>query len=594
MNNTKKLAMVVPMVVMAALLIALVAMPAGAITQMPAQPPESEVLNSPAIPEIISYQGYLTDSDGNPMNGVLTMSFSIYDTETGGTPLWTEAQDVVCSDGLFNVLLGHITPLSSAFFEDSPRYLGVSATGEELTPRQQLASVPYAFQAENAETIDGMDSAEFVAVAGDTMTGTLNLPADGLVAGTDQLVLTDGKVGIGTTSPAYKLDVQGTIRGIHSNGHYGVLGTTYFGVFGAHSSGNTGQIGTYKAGVYGEHISGNNGQLGTADGGVYGEGSTGVYGTGATGVYGSGTTGVYGKHFFTSNYGQLGTNDEGVYGYYNNGNYGKLGTVDEGVYGYNNNGHFGQLGTANAGVYGEHSTSGDYGKLGTEGYGVLGVSTSGWGVYGYSSEELGVYGFSIDRIGVYGQGGSTGVWGEGEVCDFYAGGPGTNYAPFTGAHEVKLAAGFPEDIRPGLIVSVTGENQIRTDEGEISYSSTLPTVRLSDKPGDKTVFGVLISDSPLPEDHWYEASEGERFGIVNALGEGRVWVSNINGDIEAGDYITTSAIAGYGQKQDDDLLHFYTLGKAIETVDWSQVTETVDFDGQTYKIYPIAVVYISG
>ena len=72
----------------------------------------------------------------------------------------------------------------------------------------------------------------------------------------------------------------------------------------------------------------------------------------------------------------------------------------------------------------------------------------------------------------------------------------------------------------------------------------------------------LVSEGPLVEDHWYNAQEGERFGVVNALAEGRVLVTNVNGQIEAGDYITTSSVPGYGQKQDDDLLHSYTLGKA--------------------------------
>jgi len=44
---------------------------------------------------------------------------------------------------------------------------------------------------------------------GDTMTGTLNLPANGLVVGTDQLVVSGGNVGIGTTNPNYKLEVSG-------------------------------------------------------------------------------------------------------------------------------------------------------------------------------------------------------------------------------------------------------------------------------------------------------------------------------------------------------------------------------------------------
>ena len=111
---------------------------------------------------------------------------------------------------------------------------------------------------------------------------------------------------------------------------------------------------------------------------------------------------------------------------------------------------------------------------------------------------------------------------------------------------------------------------------------------------DKAVLGVLVSEGTLREDHWYQAQEGERFGVVNAIGEGRVLVTNVNGTIEVGDYITTSSIPGYGQKQDDDLLHSYTLGKAIETVDWESVTETVEHDGLLYKVYLIAVVYTSG
>jgi hypothetical protein len=190
---------------------------------------------------------------------------------------------------------------------------------------------------------------------------------------------------------------------------------------------------------------------------------------------------------------------------------------------------------------------------------------------------------------------STGVRGRGEQYDFYASGPGTNYGPFTGAHEVRFAQDFPEDIRLGMIVSVTGRAEKRKKEDdETSLSSTLPTVTPTQKVRDKAVLGVLVSEGPLDKDHWYESRDGERFGVVNALGEGRVWVSNRNGDIEAGDYITTSSIPGYGQKQDDDLLHSYTLGKAIETVDWDSVTETVDSNGETYKVYLIAVVYTSG
>jgi len=218
----------------------------------------------------------------------------------------------------------------------------------------------------------------------------------------------------------------------------------------------------------------------------------------------------------------------------------------------------------------------------------LEVIADGLAIHGKSEDASGVWGSSTNYIGVY---------GSGKTFDFYAGGAGTNYGPFTGAHEVKLSDSFSENIIPGMIVSVTGETHIRkTDEGRISFSSTLPTVQLSNVPNDNKVLGVIIAESSLDKGHWYvnESDENDRFGIVNALGDGRVLVTNINGDVEAGDYITTSTIGGYGQKQDDDLLHSYTLGKAIETVDWATVTEIIEHSGHMYKAYPIGVVYTSG
>ena len=45
------------------------------------------------------------------------------------------------------------------------------------------------------------------------------------------------------------------------------------------------------------------------------------------------------------------------------------------------------------------------------------------------------------------------------------------------------------------------------------------------------------------------------------MGEGAIWVINKNGPLESGDYITTCDISGYGVKQDDDILHNYSVAK---------------------------------
>ena len=53
------------------------------------------------------------------------------------------------------------------------------------------------------------DISASVKKSGDTMTGTLNLSSNGLVVGTNQLIVSGGNVGIGTTSPLAKLSVSG-------------------------------------------------------------------------------------------------------------------------------------------------------------------------------------------------------------------------------------------------------------------------------------------------------------------------------------------------------------------------------------------------
>jgi len=229
----------------------------------------------------------------------------------------------------------------------------------------------------------------------------------------------------------------------------------------------------------------------------------------------------------------------------------------------------------------------------TDGAADQGISVWGsrYGVVGYGPSCCG-------GIGVHGNG-WRGVEGNGTQYDFYATGGGVNYGPFTGGHEVKLSNVMPAAIEPGLIVSFVGETQIRKDESSISISSTLPTVRLADKKNDSKVFGAFVAETPLPQDHWYiqqnpDRISQERFGTVNALGEGRVWVTDIYGNIDAGDYVTTSEIPGYGGKQSDDLLHNYTFGKVTESINWDTITGTIEHNGKIYKKYLIGVVYVSG
>jgi hypothetical protein len=101
----------------------------------------------------ISYQGRLADSAGNPLTDKYNMEFRIYDVPTGGTPLWTEmwtgANAVDVSDGLFNVMLGSIDGTLALSIENHDElYLGITVgTDSEMVPRVQLGSVPFSMQA---------------------------------------------------------------------------------------------------------------------------------------------------------------------------------------------------------------------------------------------------------------------------------------------------------------------------------------------------------------------------------------------------------------------------------------------------------------
>lgn len=102
---------------------------------------------SAAIPQTINYQGFLTDNAGTPINGTVTIVFSLYDAPTGGTRLWTDSNSVNAVNGLVNHNLG---PINLAF--DSQIYIGIAVGSDpEMSPRQALTSVPYAYHAKTVE-----------------------------------------------------------------------------------------------------------------------------------------------------------------------------------------------------------------------------------------------------------------------------------------------------------------------------------------------------------------------------------------------------------------------------------------------------------
>jgi hypothetical protein len=104
------------------------------------------------------------------------------------------------------------------------------------------------------------------------------------------------------------------------------------------------------------------------------------------------------------------------------------------------------------------------------------------------------------------------------------------------------------------------EWRILQDKEGIAIEDALPKIELSRKRKDKRVFGVL-------GDKRRTNNRAERL-IVNSVGEGAIWVCNSNGNIENGDYITSSDYLGYGEKQDEIFLCNYTVAKATMDCDF--------------------------
>jgi hypothetical protein len=123
-----------------------------------------------------------------------------------------------------------------------------------------------------------------------------------------------------------------------------------------------------------------------------------------------------------------------------------------------------------------------------------------------------------------------------------------------------------------------------TGKRAITINEAIPLVSLSNVAYDKTCFGVISgAEDPNGNREYqqgvlvsvYEKQVGDTRAHVNSLGEGSIWVCDINGNLESGDYITTSNVIGYGMKQDDDILHNYTVAKITMDCDFNPPTQPI-------------------
>ncbi len=158
-----------------------------------------------AVPALINYQGKLLDGAGKTVpNGNYEIEFRIWSAGTGGSLIWGRSFPVNVMDGVFNVVLGdsgsalngttQVAEIRQAF-KDRERYLGITITKDntgapvanpqEIVPRQQFLSAPFALTAKDASSLGGVAPAEYARVGAnstltaDTVTVRTNLNVTG-------------------------------------------------------------------------------------------------------------------------------------------------------------------------------------------------------------------------------------------------------------------------------------------------------------------------------------------------------------------------------------------------------------------------------
>lgn len=108
----------------------------------------------------LNFQGRIKKADdGSAVTKTMTMTFRIYDQETGGTVLWFENDNAVkVENGFFNVYLGASSDLNLDFSQE--KWLEVVLGNGDILSRTRISANPYSFQAGLANTskdvVDGV------------------------------------------------------------------------------------------------------------------------------------------------------------------------------------------------------------------------------------------------------------------------------------------------------------------------------------------------------------------------------------------------------------------------------------------------------
>ncbi len=124
--------------------------------------PQGEAGTTAITPGAIPIQGQLTDSSGNPLaDGDYSVTFRLYTSESGGTPICSDNNTVTVQDGLFSSYMDYC-------YDDlygQKVWLAIEVEGDgEMTPRQPIYAVPYALGLRPGAVISDSSSSEILTV----------------------------------------------------------------------------------------------------------------------------------------------------------------------------------------------------------------------------------------------------------------------------------------------------------------------------------------------------------------------------------------------------------------------------------------------
>ena len=147
-------------------------------------------------PRFIPFSSVLNSTETGPID----VAVSIFDTNIGGTELWTETHSqITVQNNRLNLMIGSVenAGVPPGIFESSdPLYLEIRINNVPLLPRAEMGSVGHAIVADGIMSEGVIDA----------------LSEEGL------------KVGIGIPNPVANLEVQGSARSDLSNPHTRLLG----------------------------------------------------------------------------------------------------------------------------------------------------------------------------------------------------------------------------------------------------------------------------------------------------------------------------------------------------------------------------------